>query len=99
MYVIAFCARTAIISTVNSKHRRTLAAVFADPPDGGIEWARIESLLVAAGCRTIEGPGSSVTFEKDGERAHFHRPHPRKDALRYRVKAVREFLSALGATP
>ena len=24
-------------------------------------------------------------YEKDGKRAYFHRPHPQKEALRYRV--------------
>lgn len=32
----------------------------------------------------IEAAGSSVTFERDGRRATFHRPHPGKEALRYR---------------
>lgn len=84
---------------MNSKHRKTLEAVFAKPANGSIEWARIEVLLVAAGCRAIEGSGSSVTFEKNGMRAYFHRPHPGKDALRYRVTAAREFLEQLGVTP
>lgn len=84
---------------MNSAHRRTLQAVFADPVNGALEWNRIEALLVAAGCRRIEGTGSSVTFEKDGIRAHFHRPHPRKDALRYRVKDARDFFQKIGVTP
>lgn len=84
---------------MNTTHRRTLHAVFADPVDGGIPWARIEALLLAIGCRRIEGSGSSVTFEKDGMRAYFHRPHPRKDALRYRVKDARAFLQRIGVTP
>lgn len=67
--------------------------------NGALEWSRIEALLVAVGCRRIEGAGSSVTFEKDGVRAYFHRPHPRKDALRYRVKDAREFLQKIGVTP
>jgi hypothetical protein len=33
---------------VNSKHRRTLEAVFAEPVSGTINWADIESLLVWA---------------------------------------------------
>lgn len=84
---------------MNSKHRKTLETVFAKPANGSIEWARIEALLVAAGCRAIEGSGSSVTFEMNGLRAYFHRPHPGKDALRYRVTAAREFLEQLGVTP
>lgn len=76
-----------------------MAAIFADPVNGNLEWDRIESLLVALGCRVIEGAGSSVTFERDGIRAYFHRPHPGRTALRYRVKNVREFLIKLGEKP
>jgi hypothetical protein len=84
---------------VNAKHRKTLQAVFADPVNGNIEWRKIEALLVAVGCRVIEGAGASVTFEKGGLRATFHRPHPQKTALRYRVKDARRFLEQLGVTP
>ena len=84
---------------MNSKHRKTLAAVFADPVNGNLQWRAIEALLVAVGCRIIEGAGSSVTFEKDGLRATFHRPHPQKEALRYRARDARRFLEQLGVTP
>lgn len=84
---------------MNSKQRRTLVAVFADPVPGTIEWAAIESLLLAAGCRLIEGSGSRVRFEKDGEVETFHRPHPAKEAKRYQVRAARAFLIRLGVTP
>lgn len=84
---------------MNNAHRKTLAAVFSDPVDGAIKWARIEALLLAVGCRRIEGSGSSVTFEKDGARIYFHRPHPRKEALRYRVKDARDFLIRIGVRP
>jgi HicA toxin of bacterial toxin-antitoxin, len=80
---------------VNNKHRKTLAAIWADPINGNIHWDRVESLLVALGCRLIEGQGSSVTFEWQGHRATFHRPHPGKEALRYRVRAVREILQRM----
>ncbi len=83
---------------MNSKHRKTLEALLHDPINGNIEWARIEALLVALGCRVIEGPGSAVTFEYSGRKANFHRPHPAKEALRYRVKAVREFVEKIGVT-
>jgi hypothetical protein len=73
--------------------------VFADPVDGAIEWSRIEALLRAVGCRVIEGSGSSVTFEKDGARAYFHRPHPQREALRYRVRDARVFLERIGVRP
>jgi hypothetical protein len=84
---------------MNSKHRKTLEAIFSDPVNGAMEWARIEALLRAMGCKVIEGSGSSVTFEKDSIRAYFHRPHPDKEALRYRVRAVRDYLQTLGIKP
>ncbi|WP_244270075.1 type II toxin-antitoxin system HicA family toxin [Pannonibacter indicus] len=65
---------------MNSKHRKTLAAIFSEPVPGSIEWAAIEGLLLAAGARLIEGRGSRVRFEKDGEVVAFHRPHPAKEA-------------------
>ena len=54
---------------------------------------------MAVGCDRIEGYGSSVTFAKDGVRVSFHRPHPQKEALRYRVKDAREFLKMIGVKP
>ena len=83
---------------MNSKQRKTLDAIFADPVNGNLEWKLIESLIVAVGCRVIEGSGSSVTFEKDGMRAYFHRPHPERAALRYRVRDARDFLKLIGVT-
>lgn len=84
---------------MNSKHRKTLEAIWAEPVNGNLEWARIEVLLVALGCRCVEGPGSSVTFDWQGRKASFHRPHPGKEALRYRVKAVRELLQRMEVKP
>lgn len=84
---------------MNNTHRKTLAAVFAEPVNGALEWRRIEALLVAAGCTRVEGSGSSVSFEFKGERVHFHRPHPRKEALRYRVLDARGFLISIGVMP
>lgn len=84
---------------MNSKHRKTLEAIFSDPVNGNIEWSRIEALFIASGCAVVEGSGSSVTFEKNGKRAYFHRPLPQKDALRYRVADARNFLESIGVKP
>ena len=96
---IALHAKSAIISPVNGTHRKTLERVLTDPVNGNLEWARIESMLKAAGCRVVEGVGSSVTFEFSGRKMTLHRPHPGKEALRYRVTAVREFIERMGITP
>jgi len=56
-------------------------------------------MLKAAGCRFVEGAGSSVTFELDGRKMTLHRPHPGKEVLRYLVAAVREFIEKVGIEP
>ena len=84
---------------MNSAHRKTLEAVFAEPVNGALDWRRIEALLKGLGCAVVEGSGSSMTFERDGVRVRFHRPHPSKDALRYRVRDARQFLILIGVTP
>jgi hypothetical protein len=87
------------IYAMNSKHRKTLSAVFTDPVSGTIEWSAVESLLLAAGARLIEGRGSRVRFEKAGEVGTFHRLHPAKEAKRYQVRDARDFLERIGVTP
>jgi hypothetical protein len=84
---------------MNSKHRKTLGAVFKDPVSGTIAWSALESLLQAAGARIIEGRGSRVRFERNGEVVTFHRPHPAKEAKRYQVRDARDFLERIGVTP
>ena len=84
---------------MNSRHRRTLEAVFRDPVPGTLAWADVEALLLAAGARTVEGRGSRVRFENGGEVETFHRPHPAKEAKRYQVRAARAFLARIGVEP
>ena len=84
---------------MNSRHRKTLAAIFSEPVSGNIEWRKVEALLVAVGCEVIEGTGSRITFVKGDLKAGFHRPHPGKEALRYRVVAVRDYLREIGVQP
>lgn len=84
---------------MNAAHRKTRERVLADPVNGSIEWIRIESMLKALGCKVIEGSGSSVTFEFNGRKMTLHRPHPRKEALRYRILAVREFIAQMELKP
>jgi hypothetical protein len=84
---------------MNSKHRKTLAAIFKDPVPASLEWADIESLLVAVGCEVIEGSGSRVRFACRGVVASFHRPHPEKEAKRYQVRDARDYLTKLGVKP
>ncbi len=84
---------------MNSKQSRTLRAVFTEPTPAAIEWAAIESLLMAAGAVVIEGRGSRVRFVCKGVVATFHRPHPDKHAKRYQVRDARAFLERIGVQP
>jgi hypothetical protein len=84
---------------MNARHRRTVAAIFAVPTRGGIVFTDIEALVVALGGEVREGAGSRVVLEVKGQRAYLHRPHPGKEAKKYQVEAVREFLAALGVKP
>ena len=84
---------------MNSKQRATLQAVFAEPVPAALAWDEVESLLLAVGCRMIEGRGSRVRFGDRGVVATFHRPHPAKEAKRYQVREARAFLSQIGVEP
>ena len=82
-----------------ARHAKTLAAVFRLPTPAIVEWAAIEALLLAVGCTLIEGSGTRVQLVKDTMIETFHRPHPAKEARRYQVRAARDYLIRLGATP
>ena len=82
-----------------STHRKTLQRVLIDPVNGNIEWARIEATLKGMGCRVVEGAGSSVSFEFNGRKMTLRGPHPGKEALRYRVLVVREFIERMEVKP
>ncbi|ADE16086.1 HicA protein [Nitrosococcus halophilus Nc 4] len=84
---------------MNTKHRKTLEAIFHNPVNSNLEWKKIEALLVALGAKVVEGNGSQVSFYLGGKRLDVHRPHPRKEALKYRVKLVRQFLENAGVNP
>ncbi len=80
---------------LNSKQRKTLEAIFARPTRANIIWADVEKLFIALGGEIIEGKGSAIKIELDGELAYFHRPHPNKEAKRYQIDDARRFLEML----
>ena len=84
---------------MNSKHAKTLNAIFAKPTAVALEWARIESLFIAIGCEVVEGRGSRVRFVSGQHVGTFHRPHPAKEAKPYQVGDARDFLTLIGVTP
>ncbi len=63
---------------MNSKHRKTLEAIFSLLIPESLEWRKIENLFVALGAEVIEGNGSRVSFILNNEKGDFHRPHPEK---------------------
>lgn len=84
---------------MNSQQRKVLEQIFGNPVNGNLEWRKIESLLLALGCVRTEGAGSSVAFMHSGVTVRFHRPHPQRAALRYRVLDARKFLETIGVKP
>jgi len=84
---------------MNRKHQKTLALIFSEPINGNIEWRRIEALFLALGAIRTERAGSAVSFVMNDVRVDFHRPHPNKEALRYRIKDSRRFLEQVGIAP
>jgi hypothetical protein len=84
---------------MNSKQKKMLVAIFADPVSRTLEWSAIETLLVSIGCEVIEGSGSRVRFALGVEVEAFHRPHPAKEAKQYQVRAARDFLTRIGIVP
>jgi len=52
-----------IISLMNSKHRKTIAAIFSEPVPDNLEWRRVESPPVAIGGGVIPGGLVRVGFE------------------------------------
>lgn len=84
---------------MDSRHRKTLAAIFETPERANINWREIEALFNALGAEISEGRGSRVRVALNGVRAVFHRPHPRKEANKATVKSVRRFLETAGVKP
>ena len=77
---------------INTKHRKTLVAIFARPTSASIVFADIEALVKALGGSVSEREGSRVRIELNGEQWRCHRPHPGKESKRYQVEEARELL-------
>jgi hypothetical protein len=84
---------------MRAKHRRILEAIFAVPTRGGVVFSDIEALVIALGGDVREGAGSRIVFELQGSQQYLHRPHPGKEARKYQVEELREWLKELEVTP
>ncbi len=84
---------------MNSKHRKTLQAVFARPTLSSVAFSDIEALVKALGGTVVEREGSRVKMVLHGHEWRCHRPHPGKEAKRYQVEEARELLERAGVKP
>lgn len=84
---------------MDSKHQKTLEAIFEKPERANILWRDVEALLIALGAEISDGNGSRRRVALKGVRAVFHRPHPQKETDKGAVKSVRRFLEAAGVKP
>lgn len=84
---------------LSTKHKATLAAVYADTVRTQLPWRDIEALFIACGAEVSEGHGSRVRVALRGVRAVFHRPHPQKETDKGAVEAVRRFLNEAEVRP
>ena len=84
---------------MQSKHRKALETIFADPVRSNVLWSDVEALFVAVGGEVSEGRGSRVRVSLNGVDAVFHRPHPAKETDKGALKSVRRFLKEAGITP
>jgi hypothetical protein len=86
-------------SAMNKAQLATLNAIFHRPTRADIRWSAIEALIRAVGGEVTERAGSRVAARLNGVVAVFHRPHPRPEAKKGAVDAVRQFLSNAGVKP
>ncbi|HQX60476.1 MAG: type II toxin-antitoxin system HicA family toxin [Rhodoferax sp.] len=84
---------------MNSKHRKTLTAVFGKPTSSSVVFSDIEALVKALGGSIHEREGSRVKLVLGGHEWRCHRPHPGKEAKRYQVEEARALLEQAGVKP
>ncbi len=81
---------------MNRKQQKTLRAIFTTPTPANINFSDIEKLIIALGGEIIQGSGSRMSFWLGSQSLFAHRPHPSKEAKKYQVEAIREFLEMAG---
>ncbi len=82
---------------MKSKHRKTLALIFARLVSGNVRWSDIESLFKSLGAEISEAEGSRVRVFLFDEIRVFHRPHPSPMTDKGAVESIRKWLDENGA--
>lgn len=81
---------------MNRKQQKIVEAVFTVPTLASIKFGDVEKLLVSFGAQKLEGRGSRVAFVvASGAKWEAHRPHPGKEAKKYQIESLRDFLSMI----
>lgn len=86
-------------SFMNSRQKKTLAAIFAEPTRANVLWDDVESLLRALGAEVVEGNGLRVRVKLGALPHVFHRPHPAKETNKPTLRDARELLEKAGFAP
>jgi hypothetical protein len=88
-----------VSNSMQTKHRKTVESIFANPVRANVPWDAVEALFLAIGGEMSEGRGSRVRVSLNGVDALFHRPHPQRETDKGALKSVRRFLKEAGVTP
>ncbi|MCY3934732.1 MAG: type II toxin-antitoxin system HicA family toxin [Chloroflexi bacterium] len=88
-----------ISADMRTKHQRTLERIFKRPTPANIRWLDIVALLQAIKVEVSQRSGSRVLLKKGGVRMVVHRPHPEPQTGKATVRAIAEYLEALGEKP
>lgn len=78
---------------LNRKQIKLIEAIFTVPTRANIKFADIEKLLISFGAEKYEGSGSRVAFYMpNGLKWEAHKPHPQKEAKKYQIESLRDFI-------
>ena len=85
------------MTPVKTRHRRTLALIFAHPTSANVQWRDVEALFIELGADVSQREGSRVAVVLLGEVRVF-RPHPSPNTDKGAVAAIRRWLEQHGVS-
>jgi hypothetical protein len=84
---------------VKAKHVKTLKAIYTRPTPAGINWRKVEGLIIELKGSIEEREGSRVLVRLAGERRVIHKPHPRPTLSLAQAESIRKWFEHLGIKP